>query len=148
MDGYWFQSIEKSEGMDSAMQHDRDVWHSFARTEALRIRNYLHLEEHPGLEGLKKALQLRYNNIVHNTDIEEDSDYLIFRVVDCSVQVGRQKKGLDFHPCLSAGIIEYTVFAKTIDDMFEVSAVSCFPEVTDPTCCCSWKFELKKKVFS
>jgi len=34
-------------------------------------------------------------------------------------------------------------FAKTIDDRFECEALSCYPEITDETCNCSWKFILK-----
>lgn len=52
------------------------------------------------------------------------------------------RKGMEFHPCKPAGINEYTTFAQTIDPRIEVECLSCYPEVTDPTCDCSWRFTL------
>ena len=64
MDGFWFQSVERKFGMDEAMFHDVEIWKRFTVTEARRIKAFLGLEDHPGLEGLAKALQLRfYGNI-------------------------------------------------------------------------------------
>ncbi|MCQ2444732.1 MAG: DUF6125 family protein [Mailhella sp.] len=40
------------------------------------------------------------------------------------------------------GLIEYTLFAQTIDDRFTCVCESCHPEVTDPTCACRWRFVL------
>ena len=68
---------------------------------------------------------------------------LIYRTLDCRVQNARKRKGMEFHPCKAVGVIEYTGFAKTIDDRFECEALSCYPEITDETCNCSWKFILK-----
>lgn len=142
MDGYWFQSIESNDGMDKAMEHDEKVWKNFGKTEALRIKNFLKLDEHPGIDGLKRALALRYNSLLHTTDYIETDNSLEFRVIDCRVQMARKNKGMPFHPCLSAGIVEYTHFAQTIDSRFKVSTISCFPEITDDSCCCAWRFEL------
>lgn len=69
---------------------------------------------------------------------------LIYRVLDCRVQNARSRKGLAFHPCKSVGIIEYTGFAKEIDERFECEAISCYPDVTDEGCNCSWRFTLKE----
>ena len=64
MDGVWFQSIERKYGMDEAMEHDCAIWEKFTVIEAKRIKTFLNLPEHPGIEGLKQALKLRlYANI-------------------------------------------------------------------------------------
>ena len=52
MDGVWFQSVERKYGMDEAMHHDREAWRVFTITEARRIKQFLELPEHAGLEGL------------------------------------------------------------------------------------------------
>lgn len=52
-------------------------------------------------------------------------------------------RGWNFIPARQSVLIEYTGFAKTIDDRFECEALSCYPEITDETCNCSWKFILK-----
>ena len=70
---------------------------------------------------------------------------LIYRMVDCRVQTARKRKGMEFHPCKSVGMVEYGEFAKTIDSRFTCECISCYPEITDDTCCCSWKFTLQEE---
>ena len=60
MDGVWFQSVERKYGMEEAMYHDVEAWRRFTVTEARRIKKFLGLPEHPGLEGLAQALQYRF----------------------------------------------------------------------------------------
>ena len=59
MDGVWFQSVERKFGMDEAMYHDVEAWKRFTVTEARRIKRFLNLPEHPGLDGLAEALRFR-----------------------------------------------------------------------------------------
>ncbi|QSX08437.1 hypothetical protein J0B03_11700 [Alkalibacter rhizosphaerae] len=143
MDGVWFQSIEKKFGMDEAVEHDQNAWKDFTVIEAKRIKVFLNLPEKAGIDGLKKALAFRmYANINEDEIIIEDN-VLIYKTLDCRVQNARKRKGMEFHPCKSVGIIEYSYFAKTIDDRFACEALSCYPEITDDTCNCSWKFTLQ-----
>ena len=58
LDGVWFQSVERKFGMDEAMYHDEEAWKRFSPVEARRLKKFLGLGEHPGLEGLAKALPL------------------------------------------------------------------------------------------
>lgn len=142
MDGVWFQSIEKKFGMDEAIEHDENAWRKFTVIEANRIKGFLGLQERSGIEGLKKALSLRMYANINDDEILVEDNTLIYRTLDCRVQNARKRKGMPFHPCKSVGIIEYTDFAKTMDDRFECEALSCFPDITDETCNCSWKFTL------
>jgi hypothetical protein len=52
---------------------------------------------------------------------------------------------MEFHPCKTVGIVEYGEFARAIDDRITCECVSCFPDITDETCCCSWKFTLEEQ---
>ncbi|MDO5558690.1 MAG: DUF6125 family protein [Oscillospiraceae bacterium] len=146
MDGVWFQSVERKLGMDEAMFHDKEAWSRFTVIEAGRIRKFLQLPEHPGLEGLKEALKLRYYANINDDEIIISGDTLIYRAVNCRVQTARKRKGMEFHPCRSVGIVEYSGFAKTIDDRISCECLSCYPQVTDDTCSCSWKFTLDGSV--
>ena len=101
------------------------------------------VERKYGIDGLKRALQLRLYANINEDEIIVDGNTLIYRTLDCRVQNARKRKGMEFHPCKAVGVIEYTGFAKTIDDRFECEALSCYPEITDETCNCSWKFILK-----
>ncbi|MCX7615377.1 MAG: DUF6125 family protein, partial [Clostridiales bacterium] len=143
MDGVWFQSVEQKYGMDEAIEHDRNAWRHYTKIEANRIKKFLRLPERSGIEGLKRALSFRIYANINEDEIITKDNVLIYRTLDCRVQNARKRKGMDFHPCKSVGIIEYTYFAKTIDDRFECEALSCYPEITDSTCNCSWKFTLK-----
>ncbi len=142
MDGVWFQSVEEKLGMDEAMYHDERAWERFTVTEAKRIKEFLKLPEQAGIEGLAKALQLRFYGNINKDTIEIDGNTLVYTAVDCRVQTARLRKGMPFHPCKSVGVIEYSGFAKTIDSRFTCECVSCYPDITDDTCCCKWKFVL------
>jgi hypothetical protein len=140
LDGVWFQSIERKFGMDEAMLHDEEAWKNFTVIEAKRIKDFLKLPEHPGLEGLAKALELRFYGSINEYELIFKGNKLIFRNVDCRVQTARRRKNMPFHPCKSVGIIEYSGFARVIDDRISCCCQSCYPDITDDTACCSWEF--------
>lgn len=142
MDGVWFQSVEQKLGMDEAMYHDAKAWERFTVIEAKRIKEFLKLSERAGIEGLAKALKLRFYANINKEIIEIYGDTLIYTSVNCRVQRARERKRMPFHPCKSVGIIEYSGFAKTIDDRFVCECISCYPDITDNSCCCKWKFTL------
>lgn len=145
MDGVWFQSIEQKFGMDEAIEHDKNAWRNFTVVEAARIKQFLQLPERAGIEGLEKALKFRVYAAINQDEILAKENVLIYRTLDCRVQNARKRKGMEFHPCKSVGLIEYTYFAKTIDDRLSCEAISCYPDITDTTCNCSWKFTLQEE---
>jgi len=143
-DGVWFQSIEQKFGMDEAMEHDENAWERFTVIEAKRIKKFLGLAERPGLEGLAQALRFRFYGLLNKDEIIIDGNKLTYKVVSCRVQDARERKGMAFHPCKSVGIIEYSGFARTIDDRITTEAISCYPDITDPSCKCIWEFTLSE----
>ena len=144
MDGVWFQSIEKKHGMDEAMEHDVNIWSQFTVIEAKKIKAFLNLPERAGLEGLEKALQLRLYANINRDEILREGNKLIYRTLDCRVQTARSRKGMEWHPCKPVGETEYSGFAKVIDDRISCKAISCYPEITDNSCACSWEFTLNE----
>lgn len=142
MDGVWFQSIERKYGMEEAMFHDGEAWKRFTVIEARRIKEFLHLPDQAGLEGLAKALSLRFYANLNRDEIRIEGNTLTYRTLTCRVQQARERKQMEFHPCKPVGVIEYAGFAKVIDDRIVCKALSCYPEITDPSCCCSWQFTL------
>lgn len=142
MDGVWFQSIERKYGMEEAMFHDGEAWKRFTVMEAKRIKEFLGLPDRAGLEGLAKALSLRFYANLNRDEIRIQGNTLTYRTLTCRVQQARERKGMEFHPCKPVGVIEYAGFAKVIDDRIVCKALSCYPEVTDSSCCCSWQFTL------
>ena len=144
LDGLWFQSIEREQGMDAAMRHDVNVWRAYTAIEARRIKQFLKLEARPGLEGLRAAMDLRFN--AHHNRHEfamEGENAMVFRTVYCRVQDTRARKGMDWHPCVQVGEVEFGEFARTIDDRIRTEVVSCYPHITDESCNCAWRFVLE-----
>ena len=144
LDGLWFQSIEKKLGLPEALEHDANAWERFTVIEARRIKAFLDLPERAGVKGLVQALRFRLYAPLNEDEIIVEGNTVIYRVITCRVQSARNRKGMAYHPCKSVGILEYTYFARTIDDRFETEALSCHPDVTDPSCNCMWKFTLKE----
>lgn len=145
MDGAWFQVLEERYGMDMAMDIDAEVWNRYPISEAKRLKKFLGLGEHPGLEGLERALSFNYNVHANESSMHWEGDALVFRIDVCRVQTARKRKGMEYHPCKPVGINEYTTFAKAIDDRIKVECLSCYPEVVDPSCGCAWRFTIPKE---
>ena len=143
MDGVWFQSVERKYGMDEAMFHDAEAWKTFTIVEARRIKKFLNLPDHAGLDGLKKALSFRFYANLNQDEIIIKENTLLYRTCTCRVQDARHRKQMEYHPCKSVGIIEYTGFAEVIDPRISCQCVSCYPDITDDTCSCSWLFTLE-----
>ena len=142
-DGVWFQSIEGKLGMDEAVYHDIEAWRRFTVTEARRLKQFLGLSERPGLEGLKKALELRFYGSINDYEITIKDNKLIFRNTDCRVQTARKSKNIPYHPCKPVGVVEHSGFGRAIDDRISCKCLSCYPEITDESCSCSWEFTLE-----
>ena len=141
-DGLWFQAVERGHGMDEAMRVDEEAWRAYTVIEARRIKEFLKLPERPGLEGLARALRLRFYGSINEQRMEFLNGKLVYRNVDCRVQAARAKKGLPFHPCKSVGLIEYAGFAKTIDGRISCRCLSCYPDATESPTGCAWEFTL------
>jgi hypothetical protein len=142
-DGVWFQSVEFKDGMNDAKRCNDSVWCQFSPIEAWSIKRFLGLSERPGLAGLKQALGFRiYAPINTQSIIEEGDNCLVFQMNDCRVQSARKRKGLDDYPCKSAGLVEYTYFARSIDDRIETACIGCPPDPHPDEWFCAWRFTL------
>lgn len=142
LDGTWFQSLEAEQGMDAAMEHDRAAWRRFVPSEARRLKTLLELPDACSLEGLAAALPFRCTSLANQWEMlwEDDGRALVFRITDCRVQNARKRKGMEFHPCKSVGQLEYAGFAGALDERIQCECLSCFPDITDDTCNCAWRF--------
>lgn len=142
IDGTWFQSIETELGMNEAIHHDERAWERYTASEARRIKAFLGLEDGCGLEGLAQALPLKLTSLCNETELLWEDGDLVFRVVSCRVQAARGRKGMEFHPCKSVGLVEYGGFARSLDPRIECICDSCYPNVEDSSCACSWRFRV------
>lgn len=142
-DGLWFQAVEQSHGMDAAIQADTEAWRRFSPIEAKRIKARHGLGEQPGIPGLVAALGYRlYARLNKQEIVEQTSDSAIFRMCDCRVQSARQRKGLPLFPCKSVGIVEYSEFARAIDERIQTEMITCPPDAYNGNYFCAWKFSV------
>jgi hypothetical protein len=75
-----------------------------------------------------------------------DGNKLTYKIKVCRVQEARTRKGIPLHPCKSAAVYEYSGFAEVIDDRIKCRCLSCYPDVTDTSCSCSWEFWIDEKI--
>lgn len=140
-DGVWFQAVEFEYNMYDAKRCNDSAWGYFSPFEAHTIKEYLELGEKSGLEGLKKALELRlYAYINKQSFTEETEKSFVFLMNDCRVQSARKRKNLDDYPCKSGGMVEYTSFAETIDSRIKTECICCPPDKHPEDYYCAWKF--------
>jgi len=144
MDGLWFQAVEKTYGMDAALALDREVWEQSAVIEARRIKERLSLPEKGGLGALEIAFNHRLVSHLNLLEIlHADDKTLIVTTKTCRVQAARKRRGMAEFPCRSVGMIEFAVFACTIDSRITTTCMSCPPETLPGFPYCSWKFTLE-----
>ncbi len=145
-DGLWFQAIERSHDMETAMDADREAWRRFSPIEAKRIMKLLGIAPGGGLEALEKALHHRLYSFLNLQETEwTGPDRLVFRMKTCRVQTARERAGLDDFPCKSIGIVEYEEFARTIDERIKVCCLGCPPDPGHKEFVCAWEFTLAEE---
>jgi hypothetical protein len=144
-DGVWFQAVEFTYGMNDAKRCNDSCWAGLSPLEADAVRRILALPERPGLAGLKQALGFRlYSRVNKQSIVDEKPDSFVFQMNVCRVQATRLRKGLDDYPCKSAGLVEYTYFARCIDPRIETECVGCPPDDHPAEWFCAWRFNLKE----
>ena len=142
-DGVWFQAVENAYGMNDAKRCNDTCWTRFSPFEAWSIKQFLGLDERPGLEGLKKALRFRmYASVNVQSIIDEGPDSIVFQMNDCRVQSARKRRGLDDYPCKSVGLVEYGRFAEGVDTRIRTECVGCPPDPHPDEWFCAWRFTI------
>ena len=142
-DGVWFQAVESQYGIWDAKRCNDSCWTRFSPFEAWSIKQFLGLPEEAGIEGLKKALQFRlYARINVQSIIDEKPNSIVFQMNDCRVQAARKRRGLEDYPCKSAGLVEYSSFAETIDNRIRTTCIGCPPDPHPEDWFCAWRFTL------
>ena len=145
LDGTWFQSLEREQGMDTAMEHDRAAWRRFVPSEARRLKKLLEPfgQLRPRRGSPRRCLCAAPHLRTNGRFAGKTTAALAFRITDCRVQNARKRKGMDFHPCKSVGELEYAGFAAGLDDRIQCECVSCYPAIADDTCNCAWRFRME-----
>jgi hypothetical protein len=103
----------------------------------------LEIKQGGGLDALALALKFRlYANINEQTIERPDSNTLIFTMNTCRVQEARKRKGLPDFACKPVGIVEYSNFAKAIDERIRTECIFCPPDEHPANAFCCWRFSI------
>ncbi|MCD4732921.1 DUF6125 family protein [bacterium] len=143
-DGCWFLSVEAEKGLEEAIHFDEEAWRRFAPVEARRVMEARGIEPGGGLPTLAEALSYRMYRFINEQKLELSEDKLVFTMTKCRVQATRRRKGLLDFPCKSVGKIEFTEFAKAVDERIETRCLGCPPDDQPDDRFCSWEFKLRK----
>lgn len=141
-DGLWFLAVETKFDMETAIELDTRAWERFSVIEAKRIMAFLELPAQGGLRALNRALQYRLYATVNRQESQwVDERTLRFRMTTCRVQQARRRQGMADFPCKPVGLVEYSVFASTIDSRIQTRCLSCPPDAVGEAYC-HWEFTL------
>ena len=143
-DGLWFQAVERRDGLEAAIQLDEAAWAKFSEIEAKRIMARHDIPFRSGLDGLRRALGYRLYALLNTQKVAKVTpDSFEYFMVECRVQYARRQKHMAPFPCKSVGIIEYSVFAKTIDDRITTECIGCPPDPgAGADYWCGWRFKI------
>ncbi|MHA1940291.1 MAG: DUF6125 family protein [Candidatus Hodarchaeales archaeon] len=142
-DGCWFLAAEELYDLEKAIKIDKESWRRFTVIEAKRIMKEFSISSNSDLNGLKRALELRLYASINTQEIEFVSEKeLVLKMKTCRVQAARERKNLEFFPCKSVGIVEYTGFANTINPSIKTECIACPPDKLERDFHCGWKFSL------
>ncbi len=142
-DGLWFQAVERSYGLEAAIKLDQEAWAKFTVIEAKRIMERHGIAPNGGIAALVKALSYRLYAFINRQEVIEQSEKrVVFRMIDCRVQSARRRKSLPEFPCKSVGLVEYELFARTIDERIQTRCLFCPPDEHPLDAWCAWEFVL------
>lgn len=145
-DGLWFRAVENKFGIDTAIELDKAAWEKFTGIEAKRIMKRLGLEPGGGIPVLIQCLPFRLYAHINVQEVLEESDKrCVFRMNKCRVQEARKRQGLPDFPCKPVGIIEYSLFAKTVDSRIKTKCLVCPPDPHPEDVWCAWEFTLEER---
>jgi hypothetical protein len=143
-DGLWFQAVERSHGLEHAIELDIEAWRRFSPIEARRIKAFLGLPERAGLEGLRAALEYRFYAVLNRQTSRLEDGVLRFYMNDCRVQSARKRRGLPDFPCKQLGLVEYGEFATAIDERIQTRCIACPPDDHPDAYFCGWEFRIEE----
>jgi hypothetical protein len=142
-DGCWFLAAEEKYDLETAIELDKRSWERFAAVEAKRIMKTFGIPENGGLKALEQAFKYRLYAPMNVQKVEwPDEETFIFRMATCRVQSARRRRGLPDFPCKPVGIVEFSTFAKTVDERIQTRCLGCPPDKVEGFFC-GWEFKLE-----
>lgn len=139
VDAYWFLSVEKKYGLNAAVELNEIVWETLSAKTAREIKRRFRITE-KGLLGFVAALNYYPWTRISGYLIEKKEGKVSLKVPHCPPQEGRLKRGLNEFPCKKMHTLDFTAFAREIDENITVKCIYAPPDEHPDTCFCEWEF--------
>lgn len=142
MDSFWYIYISEQFDEQTADRLNEKVW---GRVPSIAVKDLVKRFDirERGLEGFVKALKFWPWHILIGFKIEHKKDEVILTVPSCATQEARLKRGLGEYDCKEMHRMEFTSFARGIDERIQVDCEFAPPDDHPEGMFCKWKFSLK-----
>jgi len=144
VDGLWFLEVEKSLGIDEAIQLDENVWRIFGQLAIKRLKKFLGIETVSSLEGLARLIMLSPMFVCLGGTACIDNGKCIASVTHCHPQKMRVQKGMGEFPCKSVGKSYFEGMVAEMGPKVRFNCRFCPPDEHPENLWCQWEIWLKQ----
>ncbi|MBU7016526.1 MAG: hypothetical protein HXS44_03385 [Theionarchaea archaeon] len=142
VDGLYFLGIEKRFATDVAAEIDAEVWNIMGTLEARTLKTLLNLEDSTVSTVIKALRYTSWALDQREKVITLDEGIGILKILNCTTQQTRLKKGLPEFPCKQVRHDYLKNFAKEINPHIECICKCCPPDSHTRDVWCEWHFVL------
>jgi hypothetical protein len=139
LDGLWFLGVERTHGIETAIQLDEDVWRQFGKSEAKVIKKFLGINEVTTVEDIAKIFLLTPMFGANGAIAETKNGKCILSVADCHPQKARIKKNMGEFPCKSVGVAYFEGFLGAMNNTIMFKCAVCPPDEHPDNLWCEWE---------
>jgi len=140
VDGLYFLGIEKEFGTQAASTIDEECWRAMGTLEARQLKEILHTKEW-SISKIMEALELTSWALdQRDKKVQVQKDHAFFRVVNCSTQLTRIRKGLTEFPCKPVREGYLRAFVHELNPSVTVTCNICPPGAHPEDAWCEWRF--------
>jgi hypothetical protein len=140
VDGLYFLGIEKEFGTEAASRIDEECWKTMGTLEARQLKEMIRTKEWsiPRIIGALRLTSWALDQRAKEVEVQKDR--AVFRVVRCSTQLTRLRKGLTEFPCRPIREGYLKAFSQELNPSVEVTCRLCPPNPHPENIWCEWEF--------
>ena len=143
VDGFWFSSIEKEFGIETALRINEEIWGKIGTRTAKEIKSLFKIEG-TGIDRVLNALRYLPWYTMTGYRVFREADSLRIEIPKCVPQEIRARKNMGEYPCKKMHLAIFENFVKEIDNSIGVTCVFAPPDRHPRDLYCRWIFKAKE----